>query len=46
VAYSVQEGIYKGFIAPVALYTALGLVMLRNRKKQDGSDASGKGVTS
>ena len=32
VAYSVQEGIYKGFIAPVALYTALGLVMLRNRK--------------
>jgi hypothetical protein len=49
VAYSVQEGIYKGFIAPVALYTALGLVMLRNRKAQDGSDGdadSGKGVTS
>jgi len=46
VAYSVQEGIYKGFIAPVALYTALGLVMLRNRKKQDGSEDSGKGVTS
>jgi ferredoxin len=46
VAYSVQEGIYKGFIAPVALYTALGLVMLRNRKKQDGPDGSGKGVTS
>jgi Fe-S-cluster-containing dehydrogenase component len=46
VAYAVQEGIYKGFIAPVALYTALGLVMLRNRKKEDGPDAadSGKGV--
>lgn len=35
-AYTIQEGIYKGFIAPVALYTALGLVMLRNRKKQGG----------
>jgi formate dehydrogenase iron-sulfur subunit len=48
VAYSVQEGIYKGFIAPVALYTALGLVMLRNRKKQGdpGEADSGKGVTS
>jgi len=48
VAYSVQEGIYKGFIAPVALYGALGLVMLRNRKKQGGSGEgdSGKGVTS
>jgi len=48
VAYSVQQGIYKGFIAPVALYGALGLVMLRNRKKQDGSGEgdSGKGVTS
>ena len=48
VAYTVQEGIYKGFIAPVALYTALGLVMVRNRKKGGGPDAgdSGKGVTS
>jgi Fe-S-cluster-containing dehydrogenase component len=32
VAYSVQEGIYKGFIAPVALYGALAVVMLRNRQ--------------
>jgi Fe-S-cluster-containing dehydrogenase component len=31
-AYSVQEGVYKGFIAPVVLYGALGAVMLRNRK--------------
>jgi Fe-S-cluster-containing dehydrogenase component len=48
VAYTVQEGIYKGFIAPVALYTALGLVMLRNRKKGDGpgEGTSGKEVTS
>jgi Fe-S-cluster-containing dehydrogenase component len=48
VAYSVQEGIYKGFIAPVALYTAMGLVMLRNRKKEgdSGDSDSGKGVTS
>ena len=48
VAYSVQEGIYKGFIAPVALYTAMGLVMLRNRKKagDSGDGDSGKGVSS
>lgn len=47
-AYTVQEGIYKGFIAPVALYTALGLVMLRNRKKDDGPGEGdeGRGVTS
>jgi hypothetical protein len=32
VAYSVQEGIYKGFIAPIALYGALAVVMLRNRQ--------------
>jgi len=28
----IQEGIYKGFIAPVALYAVLAGVMLRNRK--------------
>lgn len=32
----IQEGIYKGFIAPVALYSVLGAVMLRNRKAQGG----------
>jgi Fe-S-cluster-containing dehydrogenase component len=30
-ARSIQHGVYKGFIAPVALYAALGAVMLRNR---------------
>ncbi len=32
VAYTVQEGIYKGFIAPVALYGVLAAVMIRNRR--------------
>jgi formate dehydrogenase beta subunit len=31
-ARSIQHGVYRGFIAPAALYAALGLVMLRNRK--------------
>jgi hypothetical protein len=30
---TVQHGIYQGFVAPVAIYAALGLVLLRNRKK-------------
>ena len=34
---AVQHGIYKGFIAPIALYGLLGAVMFRNRKK-DASD--------
>jgi Fe-S-cluster-containing dehydrogenase component len=38
VAYTVQEGIYRGFVAPVALYGALAAVMLRNRR---GSPAAG-----
>ena len=44
-AYSIQEGLYKGFIAPVAAYAVLAGVMLRNRranKSGDGTDASGK----
>lgn len=36
VQQTVQHGIYQGFIAPLALYTVLGAVMFRNRKK--GSD--------
>lgn len=36
VAYTVQEAIYKGFIAPVALYGVLAAVMLRNRKRGGG----------
>jgi len=35
---TVQHGIYKGFIAPVALYVVLGAVMLRNRKKGGGHE--------
>jgi Fe-S-cluster-containing dehydrogenase component len=31
-ARSIQHGVYRGFIAPAALYAALGIVMLRNRK--------------
>jgi Fe-S-cluster-containing dehydrogenase component len=32
---TIQHGIYKGFVAPVALYGLLGAVMLRNRKKEE-----------
>jgi Fe-S-cluster-containing dehydrogenase component len=38
VAYTVQESIYKGFIAPVALYGVLAAVMLRNRRKQGAEE--------
>ena len=37
----VQHGIYKGMIAPVALYAVLGGVMLRNRKT-GSKDAGGE----
>jgi hypothetical protein len=30
-ARSIQHGVYRGFIAPVALYAAVGVVMYRNR---------------
>jgi Fe-S-cluster-containing dehydrogenase component len=30
----IQHGIYKGFIAPVALYAVLGGVMIRNRRRE------------
>jgi formate dehydrogenase beta subunit len=32
---TVQHGIYKGFIGPVALYAVLGAVMFRNRGKEN-----------
>jgi len=32
---TVQHGVYKGFIAPIALYGILGAVAFRNRRKQD-----------
>jgi Fe-S-cluster-containing dehydrogenase component len=37
---NIQHGIYRGFIAPVALYGILGAVMWRNRRsaKKGGSD--------
>ncbi len=38
VAYTVQEGIYKGFIAPVALYGLLAAVMIRNRRSGAGHE--------
>jgi len=31
-ARAVQHGVYKGFIAPVALYAVLGAVLWRNRR--------------
>ena len=34
-ARSIQHGVYRGFIAPAALYAALGAVMIRNRRSAD-----------
>jgi Fe-S-cluster-containing dehydrogenase component len=34
VAYSVQETLYKGFVAPVALYGVLAAVIWRNRRQE------------
>ncbi|HKB81237.1 MAG TPA: hydrogenase 2 operon protein HybA [Thermoanaerobaculia bacterium] len=36
---SVQHGIYKGFIGPVALYALLGAVVFRNRGKSDDKES-------
>jgi formate dehydrogenase beta subunit len=35
---TLQHAIYKGFIAPVVLYGALGVVIYRNRKKPSGEE--------
>jgi Fe-S-cluster-containing dehydrogenase component len=40
-AYTVQEGLYKGFVAPVVLYAALGAVVWRNRGKDGPEPAPG-----
>jgi formate dehydrogenase beta subunit len=40
-ARSIQHGVYRGFIAPAALYAVLGFVMLRNRRADDASHAGG-----
>ena len=44
-AYTIQEGLYKGFAAPVALYVALGAVLWRNRKKERGRRGGGAAVS-
>jgi formate dehydrogenase beta subunit len=36
-ARSIQHGVYRGFIAPAALYAALGMVMLRNRRSAEAA---------
>jgi Fe-S-cluster-containing dehydrogenase component len=33
-ARSVQHGVYKGFVAPLALYGVLGMIAFRNRKQE------------
>lgn len=35
----VQHAVYKGFVAPVALYGLLAAVILRNRKKSGGAES-------
>jgi len=35
----IQHGIYKGMIAPAALYAVLGGVMLRNRRSNKGDES-------
>lgn len=36
-ARSIQHGVYRGFVAPIALYGALAVVMLRNRRTSNTS---------
>lgn len=38
-ARSIQHTVYKGFVAPVVLYGALGMVMLRNRRSAEKPEA-------
>jgi len=33
-ALSVQHGVYRGFVAPLALYGVLGMIAHRNRKHE------------
>ena len=40
---TLQHGIYKGFIAPAALYAVLGATILVNRRRGDDKDESGRG---
>ena len=40
---TIQQGIYKGFIGPIALYGLLGLAVFRARRsqKEEGPDGGG-----
>ncbi|HET9481644.1 MAG TPA: hydrogenase 2 operon protein HybA [Candidatus Polarisedimenticolia bacterium] len=40
---TVQHGIYRGFIAPVALYGLLGAVILRNRRAERAAEGAASG---
>jgi len=40
---TIQHGLYKGFIAPAALYGILGFVVLANKKKQKEAEEKGGG---
>ena len=42
-AETIQHGIYRGFIAPAALYLTLGAVLLRNRNRNTHPDEETKG---
>jgi hypothetical protein len=44
-ARSVQHGVYKGFIAPLALYGALSLIAIRNRAPQTADEVPHRGGT-
>jgi formate dehydrogenase beta subunit len=37
---TLQHGIYQGFVAPLALYGALAVTLIRNRRKHDQADAA------
>ena len=41
-AYTIQEGLYTGFVAPVVLYATLGAVLWRNRAKTEAGQGEGE----
>jgi formate dehydrogenase beta subunit len=42
-ARTIQHGVYRDFVAPAALYAALGLAMIRNRRAQAPAEQPGDG---
>jgi len=44
VATTIQHGLYRGFVAPVVLYAALGAVMVRNRRRTPEGEAEEGGT--